>query len=84
MTMEPLIIAGRQFRSRLIVGTGKYKSGHETARAIVMEGGGDYLLTVKGNQPTVETNIQKLVSASEADFPPSSPDAHSMPHRRKK
>jgi thiazole synthase len=32
--MEPLIIAGRQFRSRLIVGTGKYKSGQETARAI--------------------------------------------------
>src|SRR5438477_11727624 len=32
--MRSLIIAGRQFRSRLIVGTGKYKSGQETARAI--------------------------------------------------
>src|ERR1700749_1427588 len=36
--MDHLIIAGRQFRSRLIVGTGKYKSGHETARAIEASG----------------------------------------------
>src|SRR5213082_1781906 len=36
--MDPLIIAGRQFRSRLIVGTGKYKSGQETARAIAASG----------------------------------------------
>jgi thiazole synthase len=35
---QPLIIAGRQFRSRLIVGTGKYKSGEETARAIAASG----------------------------------------------
>jgi thiazole synthase len=32
--MDPLIIAGRPFNSRLIVGTGKYKSGQETSRAI--------------------------------------------------
>src|ERR1035441_7873556 len=31
-------IAGRQFRSRLIVGTGKYKSGPETARALAASG----------------------------------------------
>src|SRR6202008_26821 len=31
---DSLIIAGRQFRSRLIVGTGKYKSFQETARAL--------------------------------------------------
>src|SRR5216110_2677105 len=31
---DPLIIAGREFRSRLIVGTGKYKSFQETARAL--------------------------------------------------
>ncbi|HZE79923.1 MAG TPA: thiazole synthase, partial [Candidatus Polarisedimenticolia bacterium] len=42
--MDPLIIAGRQFRSRLIVGTGKYKSGHETARAI--EASGAEMVTV--------------------------------------
>src|SRR3954451_24696516 len=30
----PLMIAGREFHSRLIVGTGKYKSFQETARAL--------------------------------------------------
>src|SRR5512135_1151528 len=34
----PLVIAGRQLRSRLIVGTGKYKSGAETALAIAASG----------------------------------------------
>ena len=33
--MDPLVIAGREFRSRLIVGTGKYKSGQEIGRAHV-------------------------------------------------
>jgi hypothetical protein len=42
----------------------------QTARALVMEAGADYLLTAKGNQPTVHRNIQKLVSAPDADFPP--------------
>src|SRR5215475_1232609 len=36
--MDALIIAGRQFRSRLIVGTGKYRSGQETARALAASG----------------------------------------------
>jgi thiazole synthase len=36
--MDELIIAGRAFKSRLIVGTGKYKSGQETARAIAASG----------------------------------------------
>jgi hypothetical protein len=48
----------------------------DTARTVVLEGGGDYLLTAKGNQPTVHKTIRKLVSAPEADFPPSATDAH--------
>jgi thiazole synthase len=36
--MDFLVIAGRAFSSRLIVGTGKYKSGQETARAIAASG----------------------------------------------
>jgi thiazole synthase len=36
--MDSLVIAGRSFRSRLIVGTGKYKSGPETAQAIAASG----------------------------------------------
>lgn len=36
--MDSLVIAGRSFYSRLIVGTGKYKSGQETARALAASG----------------------------------------------
>ena len=42
----------------------------ETARAVVLEAGGHYLLTVKDNQPTLRANIEKKVSAPQADFPP--------------
>ena len=42
----------------------------ETARAVVMEGGGDYLLTVKNNQPALRAAIEKKVTAPRADFPP--------------
>jgi thiazole synthase len=36
--MDSLVIAGRAFKSRLIVGTGKYRSGEETANAIAASG----------------------------------------------
>ena len=36
--MDPLVIAGREFTSRLIVGTGKYKDGPETQEAIAASG----------------------------------------------
>ena len=42
----------------------------ETARAVVLEAGGHYLLTAKGNQPTLQANIEKKVTAPRADFPP--------------
>ena len=35
---DPLVVAGRTFHSRLIVGTGKYKDFEETARAIAASG----------------------------------------------
>src|SRR5216110_3483031 len=38
MSRDSFLVAGREFRSRLIVGTGKYKSGQETARAIAASG----------------------------------------------
>jgi hypothetical protein len=43
----------------------------QTARDVVLEHGGDFLLTVKDNQPTVQQNIQNLVTAPPADFSPS-------------
>lgn len=42
--MNPLVIAGRAFQSRLIVGTGKYKDGAETQAAI--EASGAEMVTV--------------------------------------
>jgi hypothetical protein len=52
----------------------------ETGRAVVLEVGAHFLLTAKGNQPTLKENIQKLVPAPDADFPPSRADADPIPH----
>jgi thiazole synthase len=38
MVQDPLVVAGRSFESRLIVGTGKYKDAAETERAIDASG----------------------------------------------
>lgn len=43
----------------------------ETARIIVQHKGGDYLFTVKGNQPGIEKNVQKLYQGLSAAFSPS-------------
>jgi hypothetical protein len=48
----------------------------QTARALVLEHGADYLFTVKDNQPTVRQNIEKLVAAPPADFSPSARHPH--------
>ena len=52
----------------------------ETARALVLEHGADYLLTVKDNQATVHRNIEQLITAPKADFPPSGAHADRSPH----
>jgi len=57
--MEPLIIGGRQFRSRLIVGTGKYKSGAETARAI--EASGAEMVTVAVRRVNLDRSKESLL-----------------------
>jgi hypothetical protein len=44
----------------------------ETAQQILYEQGGDYLLTVKGNQPTIQSTLEKLFEKQ-----PFSPSAHS-------
>ena len=49
----------------------------ETARVIIQEGGGDYLLTVKGNQPTVAASVQQLHAGLQHAFSPCSSDAGS-------
>ena len=52
----------------------------ETARAVVLQAGGDYLLTCKKNQPTLWANIQKKITAPRADFPPPGTHTHTSPH----
>jgi thiazole synthase len=59
MVIDPLIIAGRQFQSRLIVGTGKYKSGHETARAI--EASGAEMVTVAVRRVNLDRSKESLL-----------------------
>ena len=57
--MDNLLIAGREFRSRLIVGTGKYKSGQETARAI--EASGAEMVTVAVRRVNLDRSKESLL-----------------------
>lgn len=62
--IPPLDLAGR------FVSLDALHTQDETARSVVLEAGGHYLLTVKDNQPTLRANIEKKVAAPQADFPP--------------
>ena len=57
--MEPLVIAGRAFQSRLIVGTGKYKDGAETQRAI--EASGAEMVTVAVRRVNLDRSRESLL-----------------------
>ena len=59
IAMDKFIIANRQFRSRLIVGTGKYKSGQETARAI--EASGAEMVTVAVRRVNLDRSKESLL-----------------------
>ena len=56
---DPLIIAGREFRSRLIVGTGKYKWFQETARAL--EASGAEMVTVAVRRVNLDRGKESLL-----------------------
>src|ERR1700723_1429227 len=59
LTSDPLVIAGRSFRSRLIVGTGKYKSFQETARAL--EASGAEMVTVAVRRVNLDRSKESLL-----------------------
>src|SRR5438067_5134144 len=63
--MDSLVIAGRAFRSRLIVGTGKYRSGQETARAI--EASGAEMVTVAVRRINLDRNKESLLDFIDSD-----------------
>lgn len=56
---DELVIAGRRFRSRLIVGTGKYKDGPETAAAI--EASGAEMVTVAVRRVNLDRSKESLL-----------------------
>ncbi len=51
---DPLLVAGREFRSRLLVGTGKYKDLDETRRAI--EASGAEIVTIAVRRTNIGQN----------------------------
>ncbi len=62
---EPLIIAGKSYTSRLLVGTGKYKNIDETAEAIIASGA--EIVTVALRRTNIgqyknEPNLLKVIS----------------------
>jgi thiazole synthase len=57
--MDELVIAGRRFTSRLIVGTGKYKDGAETAAAI--EASGAQMVTVAVRRVELDRSKESLL-----------------------
>jgi len=57
--MNPLVIAGRAFQSRLIVGTGKYKDGAQTQAAI--EASGAEMVTVAVRRVNLDRSTESLL-----------------------
>ncbi len=56
---DALVIAGREFRSRLIVGTGKYRSFQETARAL--DASGAEMVTVAVRRVGLDRSKESLL-----------------------
>ncbi len=56
---DPLVVAGRPYRSRLLVGTGKYKDFEETARAI--EASGAEIVTVAVRRVNITDRKQPML-----------------------
>ena len=56
---DPLVVAGRHYRSRLLVGTGKYKDFEETARAI--EASGAEIVTVAVRRVNITDRKQPML-----------------------
>jgi thiazole synthase len=57
--MDSLVIAGKSFQSRLIVGTGKYKDGPQTAAAL--EASGAEIVTVAVRRVNLDRNKESLL-----------------------
>ena len=61
MKIEKLIIAKKKFSSRLIVGTGKYKSMSECAKAIKLSGAEIVTVAVRRVNITDKNKKEKII-----------------------
>ena len=77
---DPLIIAGRVFRSRLLVGTGKYRDFVETREAIVASGAEIVTVAIRrtniGQDPNAPS-LQDAVPPSEFTYLPNTAGCYS-------
>jgi len=81
------IPVARALMSRLdlegrLVGLDALHTQQETAREIVQEAGGDYLLTVKKNQPGIRKTLAQALADIPASFSPWAPHADACLDRR--
>jgi thiazole synthase len=64
---DPLVIAGRAYRSRLLVGTGKYRDFRETRDAIVASGAQIVTVAIRRTNIGQDANQPSLVDALPPD-----------------
>src|SRR5579862_7982326 len=72
---DPLVIAGRPYRSRLLVGTGKYRDFHETRDAIVASGAEIVTVAIRRTnigQTAGEASLVDALPPSEFTYLPNS------------
>ena len=59
---DPLIISDRQFSSRLMLGTGKYKNFQEAKNAIILSGCEILTVAIRRAQSSTVDGIDKLLN----------------------
>jgi thiazole synthase len=64
---DPLVVAGRAYRSRLLIGTGKYKDFHQTRDAVVASGAQIVTVAIRRTNIGQDRGAPSLVDA----LPPS-------------
>lgn len=68
------LLGQQELQGKIVIADAMHTQ-RETAQSILYEGGGDYLLTVKGNQTTLETTLANLFAKQAFSPSPHSPDA---------
>ncbi len=69
---DPLIIAGKTFTSRLLVGTGKYKNLEQTKSAIEASGAEIVTVALRRWSATSGENLQEVISPEKYTYLPNS------------